>query len=157
VRLRGVLFRNAGALRTELPRGAWELYNCDLAGSQAPAWEPSRGSSGFPSSSPRPYRLNQPRLSGIITCAGIAPILRLIGIAAFHGILMNVIQLLMHNRLGFDDLRMITFFPYLMRSFLFMSTLEERRQFQQLNRAALFQMRADLLRRIRFKSLYIMA
>ena len=70
---------------------------------------------------------------------------------------MNVIQLLMHNRLGFDDLRMIAFFPYLMRSFLFMSTLKERRQFQQLNRAVLFQMRGDLLRRIRFKSLYIMA
>jgi len=83
--------------------------------------------------------------------------LSLIDIAAFHRILMNVIQLLMHNRLGFDDLRMIAFFPNLIRSFLFMSTLEKYRLFQQLNRAALLQMRDDLPCGIRFKSLHIMA
>ncbi|PPK71735.1 hypothetical protein B0F88_10684 [Methylobacter tundripaludum] len=82
---------------------------------------------------------------------------RLIDIVAFHRILVDVIRLLAHNHLGFNDLRMTACFPNLIGSVLFMGTFKKRQQLQQLSRMTLFQMRNDLLRRVRFESLYIMA
>jgi len=81
---------------------------------------------------------------------------RLVHVAPLYRIAMNVIQFLTHNPLGFDDLRMIAFFPNLISGFLLMGAFKKRRQFQQLDRAVLFQMRDDLLRRVGFKTLHVM-
>jgi len=82
---------------------------------------------------------------------------RLVHVAPLYGIVMNVIQLLTHNHLRFDDLRMIAFFPNLISGLLLMGAFKKRQQLQQLDRAALFQMRDDLLRRVGFKTLHVMA
>jgi len=82
---------------------------------------------------------------------------RLIDIAPFHGILMNIIQLLAHNLVGFDDLRMISFFPNLIGSLRLVGAFKKRQQFQKLGRALLFQGRYDLLGRVGFETLHVTA
>jgi hypothetical protein len=106
---------------------------------------------------PGPNHLNQTVLTGIITRTGIAPMFRLVHVAPLYGIVMNVIQLLTHNHLRFDDLRMIAFFPNLISGLLLMGAFKKRQQLQQLDRAALFQMRDDLFCRVGFKALHVMA
>ena len=81
--------------------------------------------------SPIPNHLNQPLLTGIIARAGIAPMFRPVDIAALDRVPMDIVQLLPHDRLGFDDLRMVAFFPDLVSRVLLVGALEERQQFQQ--------------------------
>jgi len=101
------------------------------AGSQAPAWEPRPGSSASRRHLPIPNHLNQPRLTGVIACTGITPLFRLIYIPTLDRIPMDIVQLLQHDRFGFDDLRMVAFFPDLISRVLFVGALEELQQFQR--------------------------
>jgi len=53
---------------------------------------------------------------------------RLVHVAPLYGIVMNVIQLLTHDHLGFDDLRMIAFFPNLISGLLLMGAFKKRQE-----------------------------
>ena len=100
------------------------LTKCHSAGSQAPAWEPLLGSSGFQPSPPRRANLYQSLISRIIPDAGISPMLSLINLASLDRVLMNIVLFLPKHRLTFYDLRVTAFLPDLANGFLFMRTLE---------------------------------
>ena len=67
--------------------------------------------------SPDPLHLDQAFLSGIIPGTGIPPMLRLVDIAAFDRVLVDIIQFLTHHYLGVDELRVTAFLPNLIPAF----------------------------------------
>ena len=51
--------------------------------------------------------------------------LRLVDIAAFDGVVVDIIKFLTHHYLGFDELRVTAFLPNLIPAFGLVRTLEE--------------------------------
>ena len=73
----------------------------------------------YKSTLPRCRDREQPRCAGIVTRAGIAPVLGRVHVSAPNWIIMQVIQLLPHHFLSQDRLGMRALLPHLMLSVSF--------------------------------------
>jgi hypothetical protein len=91
--------------------------------------------------SPLPFRINfqYPGFAGINTGAGIAPMHRIVDIAAFDGILVDVFYFLSHHRIALHLFGMRAFFPDLIVAVVFMHFFIESQLFQDALGSLLFQ------------------
>src|SRR5438128_1456022 len=87
------------------PRSAWECLprrSCVADPKASRHRTRNGGEEDFPS--PHRPHLQHPRLPGIIPGTGITPVDRVLDVAAFHRVVVNVLQLLPHHLLTLDQL-----------------------------------------------------
>ncbi len=70
---------------------------------------------------------------------------------------MNIVQFLPHDRVGFDQLRMIALFPNLITAFLLVCAFDKSQQFQKSCRLLSFQKFDDAPRRVGFEAPHVAA
>jgi len=86
----------ASALGYHAARGNQKINWCSSR-SRAPAWECRVGAPASRFSHTIPYRFSTPRFPCVITRAAITPVHKIIEIASFNGILVDVFDFLRHH------------------------------------------------------------